>query len=240
MHNIDYISILAGGFCKFECSFCVGNEIRRNETPKFSKKIKSFIECFSDQTNLLSVSGDTSDPCFIEETYEIPKYAKKINKDLKITLHTRNKNIAEKAIKSGYDKYVLSINEKFLTNISDFNIEIFKKLSKEQKIRLSIVITNENIDFFYGRGNIIEEIIKLFEEIQITLRPNVFEDVSIIKKLKEYFGEWEQRENGVEVLKSNNKIWLWDYRKTNEKIKAVYLFSNGEISSNCKWKKIIK
>jgi hypothetical protein len=83
MKKFDYISILAGGKCKFNCSFCVGNNIRKKSTPHFSPKMKAFIECFPDTTDLLSVSGDTSDPSFIKETWSIPQIVKSFNKKFK-------------------------------------------------------------------------------------------------------------------------------------------------------------
>lgn len=238
--KLDYISILAGGSCSFGCDFCVGNDIRNKITPHYSRKLDSFIECFSDMTDLISVSGDTSDPSLIGMTWAIPQKIRIFNKHMKITLHTRDKYIGIKAINHGYDKYVLSIDELFLDALTDSMIVDYRFLSDNKKMRLSIVLTKQNYQSFYGSNNLIDKIMKLFPSIQITLRPNVFEQLDL-KKLKSFFGEWSILNNGAEVLTSsfNDTVWLWDYRKTNSRLEVRYLFSDGAISSNCGWDRLI-
>jgi len=111
----NYISILAGGKCSFKCSFCVGNEIRKNEPAHFAPNWKKFLKDYATKTSLLSISGDTSDPIFIKDTWNIPEYAKNINNNLRITLHTRKPVSFEEELLNifnvGYDKLVLSIDK---------------------------------------------------------------------------------------------------------------------------------
>ena len=247
--KFDYISILAGGDCPFKCDFCVGNKIRENKNPHFSTKWKAFIECFADMTNLLSISGDTSDPSFIKETWEISKLAKQFNPNIKITLHTRNIKVLEKAFKSGYDKFVFSIDE----NIDKETID--KLYNYKNKVRLSFVMTSNN---FWVIDKWKNELPELFD-FEVTIRPEVYEtqNKKWFYKFLQYFIlidesiEFYEVENKypmyVETLKNNALalkkfpyIWFWDYNKTNPNLNVIYLFSNGEIGSNCRWNKITK
>ena len=244
-NKFDYISILAGGACKFNCDFCVGKDMRKNITPHFSKKVESFIECFSDMTNLVSVSGDTSDPSFVEDTMYIPGKVREINPDARVTIHTRNIDFIEDAFHAGYDKFVFSIDE-------DFTLEMLEMLRPyKDKVRLSFVMTSYN-------HWIIDEWSKNMKEIfdfQMTLRPEVnavkdettawmFYDTFLNIRARKYRSPYNskkfvtQMKNGAFKLKQFPNIWYWDYNKTNPNIEARYLFSNDEIGSNCKWGEI--
>jgi len=237
--KFDYISILAGGSCKFNCSFCVGNNIRKDVTPHFSKKWRSFLECFCDMTDLLSISGDTSDPSFIRDRQYIPELAKAFNPKIKITIHTRNIEYTTEAIKDGYDKCVFSIDEDFFDTYSDASIIQLQKIQQiKNKLRFSIVLTLYNFGYFIEDNGMIERLVSIFPNAQITLRPEISESEHIVNCL-EGFGTWADKDNGAQYLEGNPNIWLWDYSKTNKKLNVRYLFSTGEISSNRKWDNLV-
>jgi len=235
MKKFDYISVLAGGTCKFNCSFCIGDDIRKNKSPHFSTKYKSFIECFSDMTDLLSVSGDTSDPSFVTETKDIPKIAKSFNPNIKVTLHTRNIKCLDEAFDCGYDKFVFSVDEDFYDKFTQE--DIFNLVKIKDKLRFSIVVTSSNFGYMVGDELLISKLSKDFPNAQITLRPEVSESEHIVKCL-ESMGIWVPMENGAMYLKENKNVWLWDYKQTNTNLNVRYLFSNGKISSNCEWDRI--
>jgi len=244
MKKFDYISILAGGSCKFNCEFCIGKNIRKDASPHFSKKVKSFIECFSDLTDLISVSGDTSDPSFIKETWKIPNWVKEFNPKSKVTLHTRNIDCLENALNSGYDKFVFSIDE-------NFTREMLKKLEPyKDKVRLSFVMTVAN---FWVIDAWKEKIPEIFE-FQMTIRPEV-KEAKIESNLHTFINQFLNilgntitlfelhdrafvNEKGALVLEEKPNIWFWNYNKTNKMMDVRYLFSDGKISSNCEWEKI--
>jgi len=238
---MNYISILAGGSCKFNCDFCIGNSLRKNETPHFSNKWKSFLECYADQTNLLSVSGDTSDPSLINDSTNIPKIAKCFNSDIKVSIHTKetNSQILEEYIIADYDKIVVSIDETFFDNIIEEDELFFRRTAREGKLRFSIVLTSCNFGYFVEDNGLIKKIIDNIPGVQITLRPEVSEAEHIVDCV-DNFGTWIKQENGSKYLKENFNIWLWDYKETNKNINALYLFSDGIIKNNCRWDKIQK
>jgi len=237
MKKLDYISILAGGSCKFNCSFCIGNSLRKEVTPHFSEKYKSFIACFSDQTDLLSVSGDTSDPSFIKESYSIPLEAKYFNPNIKVSVHTRTLKNEDLKRFLHYDKIVISIDENIISNT---DVETLLFLQENQKrIRFSIVLTSYNFGYFTKEEGLIEKIVELYPEAQITLRPEVSEAEYIMNCVSNA-GTWIEQENGSYYLEENSNIWLWNYKDTNPNINALYLFSDGMISNNCRWDKISK
>jgi sulfatase maturation enzyme AslB (radical SAM superfamily) len=239
MKKFDYISILAGGSCKFNCSFCVGNDMRKNITPHYSKKWKSFIECYADMTNLLSISGDTSDPSFVEDTWEMAEYAKEYNPDIRVTLHTRNIDVLEKCfVDNCFDKFVFSIDE-------NITLDVLKKLKNyKNKVRLSFVITKDNFWIIDEWNEHLSEIY----DFQMTIRPDINEtdsdwkDTFFIKfnYIMDKKNTVVQKENGAISLREYSNIWFWDYTITNPMINSLYLFSDGTISDNCKWSKIIE
>jgi len=241
MGKLDYISILAGGSCKFNCSFCIGNSMRKNITPHYSKKWESFLNCFADQTDLLSVSGDTSDPSLIEETIVIPTIAKIINPNIKVSIHTKetNSEILEKYLIANFDKLVISIDENFLEGLCDEDVLFFRRIAREHKLRFSIVLTSYNFGYFVENNGIIEKLVEMFPTAQITLRPEVSEEEHISNCI-DSIGTWTIQENGSCYLEENMNIWLWEYSKTNQNINALYLFSDGIIKDNCRWDNIKK
>jgi len=247
MKKLDYISILAGGKCKFNCDFCVGKDIRKDVKPYFSTKWESFIECFADMTNLLSVSGDTSDPSFVKDTLKIPGIAKSFNKDIKVTIHTRNLNVIKAAKNAGYDSFVFSIDENFNKEMLD----TLKKYKDENfDIRLSLVLTDYNFC-------ILDEWSKSFKEIfdfKMTIRPEVklakdeamnwtLYSAFLNIRSKKYKSPYDSKkyitkmENGAIKLKRFPNVWYWDYNATNPKLDVRYLFSDGTIAGNCQWGK---
>ena len=159
MKKFNYISILAGGSCKFNCDFCIGKDIRKNVSPHFSKKWQSFIECFGDMTDTLSISGDTSDPSFNFETWQFPYYVKDVLKlDLRVTVHTRNFDfIHEHSISTlpKFDSYVLSIDETFIDKINKGEVEnIPSEIDTKKHYDLAIYDILSLIDFEDARENI--------------------------------------------------------------------------------------
>jgi len=243
MKKFNYISILAGGSCKFNCDFCIGKDIRKNTTPHFSKKWQSFIECFGDMTDTLSVSGDTSDPSFVFETWQVPYYVKEVLKlDLRVTIHTRNIDFIHEHIETNlpnYDSYVLSIDEHFIDEIDSGEVkpEILNTLKNLGKnLRFSIVITNDNINIF-DDYSFVKYLLQIFPDARMTIRPEVhLEDIKI--KTFDKWGENTRMNNGSYKLDKNKNVWFWDYNETNPNMNVRYLFSNGNISSNCEWDKI--
>jgi len=235
---MDYISVLAGGKCKFACDFCIGNSIRDNVTPHYSRKLKSFLECYADTTNLLSVSGDTSDPCFIQGTDNIPDIAKRINPNIKVNVHTKSLDYEtlKRFRRNGYDKIVISITEDFFKNTPDYTIKLLQTLN----VRFSIVLTKYNFGYFCGDNNILDKIVKTFPNVTITLRPNVLEDNFWVEEFGNILGKWSDMDNGAQYLTQNKNIWFWNYINTNPNISAMYLFSDGTIKDNCKWNAIIE
>ena len=235
---MDYISVLAGGSCKFNCDFCIGNSIRENVTPHYSNKLKSFLECYADTTNLLSVSGDTSDPSFIQGTDNIPAIAKKINPKIKVNVHTKSLDYEtlKRFRRNGYDKIVISIDEDFFNTTPEFTIKLLQTLN----VRFSIVLTAYNFGYFCGDNSIIDVLVKRFPNATITLRPNVLEDNHWMESFGDILGTWVDMDNGAQYLEQNKNIWYWNYINTNPNIDALYLFSDGTIKNNCKWNNIIK
>ena len=243
MVKFNYISILAGGICKFNCNFCVGKDIRKNEKPHFSSKWKAFIECFADMANLLSVSGDTSDPSFVDDVWKIARFAKYINKNIKVALHTRNIKVINNCFESGYDKFVLSIDENF-----NWQKHYETLLEHKDNVRISFVMTDDN---FWILDEWYENYPQIFEDFQITIRPEVHLAKNenwnyVFKERFEGIGQKTfneknviELENGALQNKAFPKLWYWDYNKTNPKLNVRYLFSDGNIASNCQWEKII-
>jgi hypothetical protein len=237
-NKFDYISILAGGSCRFDCHFCVGNDIREYTSPHFSSKFKAFIECFADQTNLLSVSGDTSDPSFIRDSWLIPSIAKQFNESIRVTFHTRSIDSMQKAFDSGYDKFVFSIDETLTQDILN------TLLPFKDKVRLSLVITRQNLELLPS--------IFLLDHIydfQITFRPDVFEqnrtfNLSFLHFFITLSSDTDtipyRNDNGSITHPSFPGFLYWNYLHTNKQLNVRYLFSNGDIASNCKWSEITK
>jgi hypothetical protein len=187
-------------------------------------------------TNLLSVSGDTSDPCFIQGSDNIPTYAKRINPTIKVNVHTKSTDLEhlKRFRRVGYDKIVISIDEDFIKNLDTSLI----KFLQETNIRFSIVLTSYNFGYFCGNDNIIDKIVELFPNAQITLRPNVFEDNFFVDSFRDILGTWIGNDNGSQYLEENSNIWFWNFNHTNPNINAMYLFSDGKIAQNCRWEQI--
>ena len=228
--DFDYISILAGGKCGFNCNFCVGNEVRIEENPHFSEKYKSFIDLFASRTKLLSVSGSTSDPCFIDENEHktIISLAKKENPNIKVNVHTRTLNYETlKMLDRHYDKVVISIDETF---------KPLDYLREFRNIRYSIVLTEDNylsfpLDWFE----------KIYEEIghcSFTLRPDVFSNKITIGN---YGVETKIKglpKEAIQYKFHDGLIVIWDFNKINDSMNVRYLWSNSLVSSQCEWKKL--
>lgn len=235
MKTMDYISILAGGSCKFNCSFCIGNNIRKNVTPFYSSKWRSFLECYADQTLLLSVSGDTSDPSLINATRNMPLIAKEFNPNIKVSVHTKSLELIDMEGFDNYDKIVISIDEDFFNLTTRYMLLFLQE--NQKRMRFSIVLTSYNFGYFIENDGIIEKLIQMFPNIQITLRPEVSEADHIVNCISG-LGTWINKNNGSQVLEENSNIWLWNYKKTNPKIDALYLFSDGNIKNNDRWDEI--
>lgn len=148
--DFDYISILTGGKCGFKCSFCIGNGIREEneKAPHISEKWSQFLRIFSTSTNTLSISGSTSDPCFLDMDLhrDIVNVAKYYNPNIKTSLHTRSKGIFVRDIFDLYDEVVISVETlkdmKLLTHLKTY--KLFYSGKDLSKFRISVVLTKEN------------------------------------------------------------------------------------------------
>ena len=220
----DYISILAGGRCSFNCDFCVGKNIRENEQPHFAKNWKDFIDYFSEYTELISISGSTSDPMLVNHKLleRIIKYSK--NKGLDISLHTRSIGYMVKRYSDLVDELVISIDRP-----TNKNIQFFESLTNKSKVRISAVCTSENRHLFENSGFFRDFPIKRF-----TIRMNVFEPD--LKYPHIPYSQINKNDYGALWYGDNEKyIALWDFRKTNKRIKAIYLWPTGEVNEQCHW-----
>jgi len=228
----NYISILVGGSCKFNCSFCIGKDIRKNITPHFSTKYKAFLECYGDTTHKISISGDTSDPCFlyIDEHKKIVQESKKYN--LETNIHTRDIR-SEKIIEISklYDGIAFSIDETFLEQ------ETIDFRSLNMKTRFSIVITEENYKIFNRPW--LDEVYERTGVASMTFRPDVFSNKDYFKNFLDAmeFNKFVLDKNGVQWMPYKDKfITFWDNKNIEQEVK--YLWSNSEITDNCKWSKL--
>ena len=230
MNKFDYISILAGGKCGFNCSFCIGNDIRINEKPHFSNKYNSFIDLFASHTKLLSVSGSTSDPCFIseQEHQNIILLAKKENHNIKINVHTRTLKYENlKMLNKYYDKIVISIDE---------NFKPFEYLKEFKNIRYSIVLTENNFNVF--TLDWFENIYKTIGHSSFTLRPNVFDsNIKTFSYGKEVKNKYLPKE-AIQFPFHQGLIVIWNFKDINDNLNVRYLWSDDTVSSQCEWKKL--
>jgi len=234
MKNLDYISILTGGSCKFGCTFCVGNDIRKNVTPHISRKYKSFIDCFGDLTKSISVSGSTSDPSLLDLSIhrEIISTSKAPENNLVTNLHTREIKSSFKMIElcKMYDGIVFSIDENFLEedNLIDFSIC--------KKVRFSIVITKETVDFFDREW--LDKVYKKTGVASFTFRPDVFDDVCTIDEFSERmnFDTYVQGKYAQWFSYNDKFVTYWDNKEFSQDVR--YLWSDGNITKDCEWKKL--
>ena len=228
MEKFNYISIFAGG---------------KNEKPHFSNKWKAFIECFANMTNSLSVNVNTANPSFVENVWKIAKFAKKYNKNINVSLHTRNIEVINNCFESGYNEFVLNINENF-----NWENHYEKLLEYKNNVRISFVMTENN---FWVLEEWYENFPQIFKNFQITIIPEVHsaENENWNYLFKERFESIGQKtfneknvvelENGALQNKAFPKLWYWNKNKINSKLNVICLFSNGNIASNCQWEKII-
>ena len=227
--KFNYISILAGGSCSFNCDFCIGNDVRSNVTPHFSHKYKSFLELFAQNTNLLSISGSTSDPSLIgtPNNYFIVETARMYNRDIKISMHTRDLGEFAKEAYSYCDEVVISLEKN-----TPEAIKFFEELSEYQqsKTRISVVITQENKHLL-----VTEEFYESLSISSFTLRKNVFEPIDI--NIEFAFG-YEGKYGSTFYDFKDGKIAYWDYSVTNVNLETRYLWDDGEVSSQCRWEEL--
>lgn len=218
----NYISILCGGKCSFNCDFCVGQKIRIDKEPYIDDDWKDFIFENAKYTNEISISGSTSDPFFlgVDRINDILKLSKENN--LFTSLHTRSIDLSILRLKN-LDELVISIND-----INPNNYKNLLYLSEKFNCRISIVATKKNKNKFTRN---------FFYSINIkkwTIRKNIFEKnliVNIDMPLKKY------KIFNAEIYGNEEKeIALWDFKKQNEEIKALYLWQTGQVKEQCYWK----
>jgi hypothetical protein len=219
----DYISILAGGRCAMNCSFCVGKKVRTYDVPHFAdhKAVANFISCFGTETRLFSVSGSTSDPLLtdLDLLFRHSRYAQLFA--LKTSLHTAYLNILLDHIEfleGCFDEFVLSIHSK------DQIPQVMDILEDTTTpVRISSVYHKDNKDQFDR---------DFFESIpveQFTIRKNVFEVFEEYDPVIPY-PELDSRIFGQKVYGDHNKkIAVWDFKEANRHIRALYLWSNGMV-----------
>ncbi len=223
--KLNYISILAGGNCPMNCSFCVGQYIRKNETPHFASlgKIKIFFDAYKCQTDLLSISGSTSDPLFCKDINKITEIAKKRFK--KISLHTcATSKLINIDIKP-FDEICISFH-----TLPDKKLVEFIQENKE-KIRISVVYNKENYKILDN--------FSFFDQIPcntFTVRKNIFDPKipNFVKKLKKIGEIFNQP-----IYKyGDKKITIWDFADANKYIDARYLWPNGLMRKQCYWENL--
>ena len=196
--------------------------ILADETQQYSNKCESFINCYADQTNIISVSS----PCFINDTVNIPLIAKRINPDIKAEVHTRTLKLNNIEKFLHYDKIVLSIDEDFFEKCP---ISTQSYISQNQeKIRFSIVATSYNFGDIIDECGLLNKLVKAFPNTQIDIEPEPHEAEHIINCLSSA-GTWIEQNNGSEYLEENSNIWLWNNKDVD--ISTLCLFGDGKIKS---------
>jgi len=231
----DYISILTGGKCGFNCSFCIGNKLNKDKEPHFSNQYTNFVENYANRTNIISISGSSSDPYFIsiQKHIDIINKCKDVNPKIVTNIHTRYIKDAIKLnqLMGLYDGIVFSVDEDFL-NRSD--ILDFKKYS-HKKMRFSIVLTNKNRHIF--TRDWLDEVYNTTGISSFTFRPDVFEndfDIEDFKINMELF-EVVDKKYGVWFPYKSGYVTYWDNKKINQNV--LYLWSTNEVTDDCEWKK---
>ncbi|MBU1913198.1 MAG: hypothetical protein KKB22_06690, partial [Candidatus Omnitrophica bacterium] len=228
----DYISILAGGRCPTNCSFCVGQYIRDTSAPHFAPKedVLKFIRTYSQYSKLFSISGSTSDPMYTDlGLFEL--YIREGKKaGMRLSLHTHSNTTPlifnNLSIVSLCDKIVLSAHDLK-------NIELIKELVKEfgrEKIRISSVCHGANKTLLETK-----EFYESFSLTQFTIRLNIYEP-GIQVNLP--YPKLEKRIFNQPCFGDENiTIAVWDFKAANEVINAMYLWPDGTVNPQCYWKK---
>lgn len=223
----DYISILAGGSCTQikECTWCVGNEVRANDPPHFAsyKNVCKFLDLLQDHSTEFSISGVSSDPILCKDTGKIIDYA--LGK-YSISLHTKILNTKTEMYSKYVDELCLSVH-RMIPSIAQKlkNIE-------PKKLRISSVCTSENIHLFES-----PEFFELYGATRFTIRKNIREP-----ELRDPVIPYDRStcdQYGQKWFEGDGKtIALWDFKKANREIKAMYLWPTGEMNEQCYWKHI--
>ena len=204
------------------CHFCVGKNIRKNKAPSFAslEKIKIFFELFKNQTDLLSISGSTSDPLLCKNFEKILKLARK--KFKKISLHTCATSKLLDLDTNNLDEICISLH-----NYPNKKLINFIKKEKE-KVRISVVYNKEN-------WTILDDF-SFFEKIpcdNFTVRRNIF-DPKIPKFVKKLRRKGKIFNQPIYKYKDKN-IVLWNFADANKYINARYLWPNGLMREQCYW-----
>lgn len=227
---LDYISILAGGTCKINCSFCVGKAIRDNQPPHFApgKDIAGFMDAYSGHVQNLSISGSTSDPMHINCIDEVLAAAEILFK-YRVALHTCALDVLQERDEDF--TYKLSRLTLSLHSIPDKTALGFIARHKEN-IRISVVYHGENAETIDNM-----EFFDTVPAVDFTIRKNVFDpqepDLKGVELIGDVFNQPLYRYG-------HKRIVVWDFTDANKHINARYLWPNGALMRQCFWESLYK
>jgi hypothetical protein len=229
----DFVSVLCGGKCVFNCDYCIGRSTREDTEPTFSDSIYEFIKDNVKKTKTFSVSGESSDPTFVSTTSYIPTYLDGLGFDGTIELHTKVDSDIGAYFDCGYNTVVLSIEH----DVSEEKIKRLREF-RGNNIRLSIIINVNTIESF--KNMILSR--KLFG-FSLTIRPDSFmseEDTkSVTITLRELFPDFEVLDNGMVILDKHKSVWYNNHSETNKRSNALYLRDNGDVVTGTYWDNLI-
>jgi hypothetical protein len=221
---LHYISILAGGRCAFECSFCVGRGRKEGPEPHFGPGVLDFIQQHAGRTRWLSISGSTSDPLFVawngpDRLRDIIYLA--LSSGLQVSLHTRV--ISRRSLMLSHQAHELCVS--LDPQDPDLHQKARDLASAGCPVRISAVATSANLHLFADPA--------LYELLPYpwTIRRNVREPdlpevpVPFIRTGETLFGCPVYAE----------QIAVWDFEVANQHINALYLWPDGQIRRQCFW-----
>jgi hypothetical protein len=229
----DFVSVLCGGRCAFNCDYCIGRSTREDLEPTFSDSIYEFMKDNVRKTKVFSVSGESTDPLFTSTASYIPGYLEELGFDGTVELHTKVSNSLDEYFGYGYDTIVLSIEH----DISEEKIKELREL-RGNDIRLSIVVNVDTVESF--KSLILSH--KLFG-FALTIRPDSFmseEDTkATTMSLRGLFPDFEVLDTGMVILDKDKSVWYNDHSETNKQSNALYLRHNGDIVTGAYWDNLI-
>jgi len=221
----DYVSVLAGGECPIDCSFCVGRKVRIKTKPYFADMdyIERFMNHYRPFSDKLSISGSTSDPLFVDELDEVIALAKK--NEFKTSLHTC------------YLDGLLQRDESFLRSFYRLSLSLhdIPKDDVKKFIEKNKDLVRVNIVYHEGNRRIVDDM-SFFDETpssSFTIRKNIFDPqepkLKKVKRIGDVFNQPMFEYDG------GKKIAVWDFADANLYIKAMYLWPDGQIRRQCFW-----
>jgi len=236
MNKLDYISILAEGKCKFNCPFCIGKDIRKEEKPHIAGDYVDFIQTYGMLTEEISISGSTSDPYFL--SIKIHREIVKESNDLALrtSLHTRYTKDTKKLreLLEIYDEVVFGIDENALEDlIGERHIRKYKS-----KIRFGVVITEDNRRLI--NRDYLDAIYLVTGVGSFTFRPDVNSNKytlgDFIDNMNFEITQVDKVHNSLYFYYKDKYVSYWDNKVIN--LNVLYLWGDGKITNNLEWKKL--